>query len=110
MERWLHAFLLTQAVEMPLYAASLAGRPMASRLALAFGASLLTHPIVWFVTPALIVRPYVAMVVVAELFAILAEAGYLRSLGVPRALSWSAAANLASVSTGFVVRALIGWP
>lgn len=120
---WLLAFLFTQAVEIPIYVFGLRVRPYE-----AFGASALTHPIVWFVIPQLWERLYLAalaphpslrlahmprywvMVVIAETFAVLAEAAYFRLLGKDKALRWSFGANMASVTLGFTCRALFGFP
>jgi hypothetical protein len=99
-----------------------APRSKGARAAIAFGASLLTHPIVWFVMPALSARLYAACALMlpgarglgvtgqtllygalAEGFAVAAEALYLRAFGVQRALAWSAGANAASVIVGTLV-------
>ncbi|MEI8259033.1 MAG: hypothetical protein WCJ30_25470 [Deltaproteobacteria bacterium] len=124
MIRWLIAFAFTQAVEMPIYMRALKGRP-----GVAFGASAITHPIVWFVIPRawvhlylamiafrpeLIIRSptarYVSMVLLAESFAVIVEAIYLRAWGLRRALAWSLLVNGASVTLGLLSRALFGWP
>ena len=117
---WLSAFAVTQAVEMPIYVRALReGEPTIDRLpvaiAIAFGASALTHPIVWFVMPRLITGDWLTMVLVAELFAIVAEAAWLwafglRAFGLKRALAWAAFANAASVLVGLISRQLFGWP
>lgn len=111
---WLSAFALTQVVEMPIYVRALREKPTVDRLpkslALAFGASALTHPIVWFVMPELIPDSWLTMVIVAELFAITAEAAWFRAFGLPRALAWAGFANAASVLVGLGLRQLIGWP
>lgn len=87
------------------------GRTALARLAIAFGASALTHPVVWFVIPRVWSgSSYLAMVVVAEAFAWLAEALWLARFRVPRALVWSFAANAASVAVGLTLRELTGWP
>ncbi|MFO7561957.1 MAG: hypothetical protein R6X02_04895 [Enhygromyxa sp.] len=112
---WLSAFGLTQAVELPIYLRALReDEPVIERLpaaiAVAFGASALTHPIVWFVFPTLISGSWLSMVLVAELFAIAAEAAWLRGFGLRRALAWAAFANAASVLVGLASRALFDWP
>jgi hypothetical protein len=114
---WLSAFVLTQAVEMPIYVRALREDPatierLPIAIALAFGASALTHPVVWFVIPELVAGPddWLTMVIVAELFAILAEAAWLRAFGLRRALAWAAFANAASVLVGLGSRALFDWP
>lgn len=120
---WLYAFLFTQAVEIPIYIHGLRARPHE-----AFSASLLTHPIVWFVIPPafegfylsfLAPHPFLwmssgprywAMVLVAETFAVLVEAAYFKALKKSRPLRWAFIANLSSVSLGLVSRELFGWP
>jgi hypothetical protein len=104
---WLRAFLFTQLVEVPIYM-----RGAGCSLPVAFGASLLTHPVVWFV----FFSPrwnagYTTRTVAAELFACLAEAAYLRFLAKrPRALLWSLGANAASLGLGLLSRSLFGVP
>lgn len=127
---WLAAFFFTQAVEVPIYVVALRrdavapdARPEArseadarSLLALyviGFGASALTHPIVWFVIPRLPFGSYVAMVACAEAFAVIVEGVYLRALGVVslrRGLLLSLLANAASASLGLACRAVFGAP
>lgn len=144
------AFAITQLVEIPIYVRALRprstsapredagiqkvrsdvgahlaprGRSWRSRAGIAFGASALTHPFVWFVFPSLTEALLATLArvglsldstartlvygVLAEGFAVLAEAGYLRTFGVRRALAWSLAANTSSVLIGtFAVHAL----
>ncbi len=45
---WLTAFLITEAVEAPVYLALGRGVPLLRRILLAFGASAVTHPLLWF--------------------------------------------------------------
>jgi hypothetical protein len=125
--RWFAlAFALTQLVEVPIFAPALRGgrdprspRPLLARVAIAFGASALTHPVVWFVMPLVAVAILTAAARVgiavgaaggalvygalAEGFAVLVEAAYLRAFGVRRALLWSLGANTASVVVGTAV-------
>jgi hypothetical protein len=103
LQPWLLAFAFTQAIEIPLY------RRAGASLPVAFGASALTHPLVWFAFPRLPL-PWGWMVFWAELFAVLAEALWLRAFRVPRPLPWSLAANLASLSLGLLSRRLFGLP
>ena len=121
---WLVAFVFTQCIEIPIYVRALRGRPV-----VAFGASAITHPIVWFVIPRMWVRSYLSliawsplfivrapiaryacMVLLAESFAIAVEALYLRAFDVRRAFAWSLLANGASVTLGLLSRAAFGWP
>ncbi|MDQ3035582.1 MAG: hypothetical protein M3Y87_24465 [Myxococcota bacterium] len=113
--RWLTAFALTQCVEMGFYVnAHRAPRPLAERLAIAFGCSAITHPLVWFVVqPAMEIAldasevswsgttAYWIGVLVAESFAVMTEAGFLACFGVRSALRWALAANATSVVLGF---------
>ena len=104
---WLAAFFVTQLVEVPIYVRAQDGR-LLRRLAIAFGASLLTHPIVWFVVPRLFDN-YFVMAVAAETFAVLTEAISLACFRVRRPLVWSLAANAASLGVGLTLRAATGW-
>ncbi len=107
---WLSAYLLTQAVEIPIYLLATRGHPWRARLMIAAAASTMTHPMVWFILPALHFPSYEAYFIGAESFAVLVEALLLWSLGIRRALLWSLAANAGSVVVGLVLRSLFGWP
>jgi hypothetical protein len=120
---WLSAFAFTEAVEVPLYLAFMRlrsddARPRAldgvsGRLAVAFGASLVTHPIVWFLIPRIPAGSYAEMVARAEAFAVVAEGLYFYALGffdLRRAMLWSLLANAASATLGLVSRSTFGWP
>lgn len=103
---WLRAFVLTQAVEVPIYRYGY-GAP----LRLAFTASAITHPVVWLVFfgplgpgPAV---TYEERLVAAELFAWLTEAVFLHlTTRRPRPLVFALVANAASVIAGLTVRAI----
>ena len=133
---WFWAFVFTQAIEVPIYVIALgrradprSGEPLAPeslrwRLGFGFLASMATHPYVWFVIaplmysrlwtevvtmwPALERWHYPLYFIVAESFAVLAEALLLRALRVPRALLWALAANATSSGLGLGMHAL-GW-
>jgi hypothetical protein len=115
---WVWAFLLTQTVEVPIYLRALLSREDPERaferwqgaLLVAFAASAITHPIVWFVMPRLVSSSYVLMVAIAEAFAVLVEAAWLRGFGLRRALWWALFANAASVLVGLGLRRAFGWP
>lgn len=111
---WLAAFAVTQAVEVPIHATALRraprARPLPRRIALAFAASALTHPVVFVAFPALFPRDYWTGVAAAEAFAVGVEALYLGWLGVPRSIGWAALANGASFALGLGLRAAFGWP
>jgi hypothetical protein len=104
---WLVAFVFTELVEVPIYATGLS-----CSLLGAFGASAITHPIVWFCffTPHW-GASYATKLASAELFAWLVEAAYFRFLlGKKNVLLWSLFANAASLGLGFLSRALFGAP
>jgi len=120
---WLLAFVFTQAIEMPIYR-----KGARATWAEAFGASALTHPMVWFVLPGWVRDGYVAwlaphpslrldssgqwllMLVVVETFAVLVEAAYLAYLRRPRPLLWSLVANASSAGLGLLCRRIFGYP
>ena len=120
---WAVAFVLTQLIEMPIYVLGLRVRPWT-----AFGASAITHPIVWFVIPPVFhalwatlghVAPSLALTGTerdlvhggsAEAFAFVVEALYFTFLGRRRTFRWSLAANAVSAGVGIVLTLLIGWP
>jgi hypothetical protein len=107
---WALAFLLTQIIEIPIYLR--AQRSTAPRaLFVAFGASAITHPFVWFVFPDLLEDlDQWQMIAVAEVFALTVEALWLRLFKVKRPLGWSLAANGASFGVGLLLTWLTGWP
>jgi hypothetical protein len=113
-EDWLRAFLLTLVVEVAV-AAFLLRRAEPDRLRLVLlvvFANLATHPIVWYVwtQPFLVGTP--EYLVVAESWAVAAEAVFywaaFRGARPLRALGVSLAANAASFIAGIVVGAI--WP
>ncbi|MFO0592668.1 MAG: hypothetical protein U0441_34305 [Polyangiaceae bacterium] len=126
---WVSAFLFTQAVEIPVYVVAMrralaqerARRPrgLPLQLAVAFGASAITHPIVWFVISGLAPSfqdpgpAYIEYVVRAESFALIVEAFYFYlacAISFRRALVWSLLANGLSAGLGFTSRAIFHWP
>lgn len=102
---WAWAFAFTQLVEVPVYL-----RLLRCTGVRAFGASALTHPLIWAVFPRLPLG-YAYAVIACELFAWLAEAAYFaRPYGLRRALWASLCANAASCVLGFISRALFNAP
>ena len=114
MLRWLTAFLLTLAIELPV-AGILLRRHEASRAALAgklFFANLATHPLVWFAFP-LLPGSWAATTALSEIFACLTEAAFF-ALIIPgvkpgRAMLVSLAANCASFGLGLLFFLLLPW-
>lgn len=120
---WAFAFIFTQIVEVPIYVRGLRVSPLK-----AFGASALTHPVVWFVIPAVwaalyrfaaradsrfVLSPtaqFWGYGVLAEGFAVAAEAIYFHALGAKKTLRWALLANATSALIGLASSRLTGWP
>lgn len=130
---WLMAFVFTQMVEAPIYlrAQRLHGpsRSTLARVAIALGASAITHPPLWaFSSRAWVwlylsvierfpqarvespIARYVIYVLLAEGVVWLVEGLYLHALRVRYAWRWALVANAASVLLGFGSRAIFGVP
>lgn len=133
MNSWALAFVFTQLVEAPLYLWGQRrdgpARAAWARLAIALGASAITHPWLWFYAPRAWVALYLAAVerapslriaspaarfvayaLLFESLVVIVEALYLRAWGVRRAWRWSLLANAASVLLGLASRAAFGAP
>jgi len=114
--RWLLAFTMTQVTEMGIYANAPGGppRPLRERLSIAFGASAVTHPIVWFVIAPLCARLGLGWwtgVTIAEVFAFAAEGLWLMGFGhraLP-AFGTSLVANALSFTLGLFCYEALGW-
>ena len=102
---WLAAFAFTQLIEVPIYRFA-----AKASWSVALLASTFTHPIVWFVFPLLTSLGYWEMVALAELFALVTEAAWLRANRVACAPAWSLMANAASLALGLAVRWAFGAP
>lgn len=124
-ELWFRAFLFTQVVEVPVYVLAMrhaqrtgwSERPrgLPLQLLVAFGASAITHPAVWYLIPAVADprRSYAEYVVLAETFAVVVEAFYFYSGHIAwlgRAFVWSLLANALSAGLGAASRYLTGYP
>ncbi len=103
---WLAAYMITQAVEIPIYL--YAGRRIVAwrRWLMAIGASTVTHPVVWFAFP-WETASWELCFVLAETFAAVVEGGLGKLAGVARPWLWSLMANVASVAAGFVVQWIV---
>jgi hypothetical protein len=106
MNDWLTAFLLTQAIEIPLYL--WAGRrvPAGRRIAAAAGASALTHPLLWLCFP-WDAGNYLRSFFTGECLVVLAETAVLLKAGFPRPLAVSVLVNAASCAVGLLTGALL---
>jgi hypothetical protein len=111
---WFAAFALTLAVEAAIVVVLL-HRAEPSRVRLGFlvlFANLATHPLVWYVFTQLFLVGTVEYVLVAETWAVAAEAVFytaaIRGLSARRALGVAVTANAASFMVGRVIGPL--WP
>ena len=124
-EAWAHAFLFTQAVEVPVYVLAMrhaqrAGwserpRRLGYQVLLAFAASAITHPMVWYLIPNVVdpYRAYYEYVLIAETFAVVVEAFWFYSCHVAwlgRSFVWALLANALSAGLGEASRSLFRWP
>jgi hypothetical protein len=111
---WARAFALTVALEAPVVLPLLrAAQPSrARRVALLLCANLATHPLVWFVFPALPFG-YTTMVALAEASVVVVEAvlyaAALERLRPVRAALVALLANAVSLGVGLVVRRFTRW-
>lgn len=106
---WLAAFLLTVAVEIPMVALLLRGRPPGGwrLLVLVVFANLATHPAVWFIFPQLFLVGTLPFTLAAETWAVAAEAVFygtaFRGISPLRAIGTALVANATSFFIGLVV-------
>jgi hypothetical protein len=106
---WFAAFVLTLAIELPIVAWLLrhAEPDLRRRVALAVFANLVTHPAVWYVFSQLFVIDTLEYTLVAEGWAVVAEALFyvvaIRGLGIGRAIVVAVLANGASFAVGRIV-------
>jgi hypothetical protein len=106
---WFRAFLLTIAIEAPLVMLLTRESRVAwaKRACLVVAAQLLTHPLVWFVFPALPGMSRSSTLVLSELWAWVAEAAFYALVEVAptklSAVGVSALANGASLGLGFLL-------
>lgn len=111
---WFPAFVITVALEIPVVLFLLRrAEPGLVRLGvLVVFANLATHPVVWFVITQLMLVGTPPYVLVAETWAIAAEALFygtvIRGLSVRRAIVVAVAANGVSFAAGRLIRLV--WP
>ena len=107
---WAVAFAVTQAVEAPIYARAI-GAPYRRAFAIGFGASLLTHPPLWFVIPRYVEWGPTTWAV-SEVAVTLVEAAWLWTMGAAdrsptRVLGLAVIANGASILVGESLRLFV---
>lgn len=105
---WFGAFLLTQAIEAPIYLVFARSLPLPKRCVYAFGASTITHPLIWFCLP-WVSMSYWPLVFFAEAFAIIVETIWGRRWRVERAWTASLVANALSAGAGLLIRNFLSW-
>lgn len=106
--QWLYAFAFTQAVEIPIYM-----RPLKGRYVVAFGASAITHPLLWFVAGRIHFFQDQNGIYCAEGLVVLVEAAWIYAFGVrpaSQALVWSGVANGMSFALGLVSHYYFNFP
>jgi len=103
---WALAFVVTQIVEVPIWMRAFRA-PL--RFVKAFGATAITHPLLWFVLTPRWRGEYWTMVLFGEALVVLVEAAYARFLGARAPLLFSLVANAASAAVGIAVYAALGW-
>jgi hypothetical protein len=106
---WFTAFLLTQLLELPVYVLGLRRRGHVVAAFIGFGATALSHPILWFVLQPLL-QPrwgYWGFVLGGELAVWFIEALFLRAVGVNwmRSMIVSFVANAFSLTMGYLLDA-----
>lgn len=103
--RWLRAFLLTQIIEVPIYR-----RAFGCGFWEAFGASAITHPLVfWFASSGLWRASWSRRAAACEAFAWLVEALYFAILGRRHPVRWALVANASSFAFGLAAWYFFGF-
>jgi hypothetical protein len=100
---WLHAYLLTQLIEVPLYLRAGRRRRDIPSLAAAFGATTVTHPVLWLCFP-WDPAHYESSLVTGELFVVFTEGAILTAAGFRRPLLTSLTVNAISCGAGLVLQ------
>lgn len=100
---WSGAFLLTEMIEVPIYLAFARSLKVPRRAVYAVGASSITHPLIWFCLP-WASSSYVPLLIIAEGFAVIAEAMWGRGWRVQRPWVASFVANAVSLGLGMLIR------
>lgn len=110
LNQWVIGFAFTQLLEIPIYLWGLRRLPMPQRLGVAFGASAITHPFVWFAVPWYM--PGAAsrwvLFLVVEAAVVGVEGYYLKQWGRTRPWHWALLANAFSAISGEVLHVI--WP
>ena len=108
---WLNAFIFTQIIEIPIYAMAFPKRPLWQKCLIGFGATAITHPILWTAFPWETMDRNTLMIV-GESFVVITEACYLmlfRQKPVD-AFLWAFSANAMSAGLGELSRYFFNWP
>lgn len=105
MTSWLAAFVLTQILEIPIW--MWAGRNFFSSRGkiffCAFGASAITHPILWFAFPWHTGNDFIVLIV-GETFVVVTEALWAKWRGISNPWKISLLANGFSLAIGLLVQ------
>ncbi len=105
---WLRSFLLTLAVEVPVYVLVTQRWVRPSRAGgVGALASLVTHPALWFLWPRVVHSSYAAYIVSGELLVACIEATLFYALARPGGWSRAAAASLLANGASYLVGSLL---
>ena len=109
---WIVAFTLTQMIEITVGLLLWRDQKVSliRKIGILFGASLLTHPLVWFVFPDMSAEwglSYTEYLLMAETYAYGLEAFYYFSLRVSRPIMLSTVTNSFSFLTGVFVHEFV---
>lgn len=106
MNEWYSAFLVTQAVEVPLYWLFARALRPSAQATYAIGASTITHPIIWFCLPWQS-GDYLTVFIIAESFAVLVEALWGRLWQITHYWRAALVANISSIGVGLAIREIL---
>ncbi len=109
-KQWMLGFAFTQCLEIPIYLWGLRHLPLRQRFFVAFGASAITHPLVWFAVPWYMPGAATRWVLffAVEGAVVGVEGYYLKQWGRTRPWHWALLANAVSAATGEVMHVI--WP
>ena len=98
---WLKLFILAQLIELPIYYKLIEAHNV-KKLLLGFGASAITHPLLWFMMP-WDSAPFLLLLVIGEAAVFIVEGIFLKSFGIKNPFYISTLANSASMITGVLI-------
>ena len=106
LESWPVAFCLTQLVEVPIYLFAARRLPAWKRWVFAFGASAITHPLLWFLLPWKD-GDWQTFFLLGESAVMMIEATWAALFRIANPMTWSVLANGSSILAGFLIGKLV---